>query len=114
MKSVELMVSILLLIEILIVAADEQLSVSFHDGLNDFEEGEIFPLPFAEILTVELDELEEDAFNDGLCVVAAALLIEQSHQAVKHQSGGHEIVTKVDEFKNSPCVEDGQGRLADP
>ena len=79
MQAVELMIAVSLLIEVIIVSAGEQLAVPFDDGLDDFEECEVLSFPFAEVLAVELDELEEDALDECLGVLAAALLVEQGH-----------------------------------
>lgn len=75
MQPVKLMVPVCLLVEIIIVGADQQLAVSFDYGLDDFEEGEVLSLLLAEVLPVELYELEEDALDEGFCMLAAALLI---------------------------------------
>lgn len=114
MQAVELMIAVSLLIEVIIVSAGEQLAVAFDDGLDDFEEGEVFSFPFAEVLAVELDELEEDALDERLGVLAAALLVEQGHQAIEDEAGRNVVVPEVDELEHSPGIEDGQRGLADP
>lgn len=46
-------------------------------------------------------------------MVSAPVLIKEGRQAVEDKSRGHKIVSKVDEFEDSPSVEHGEGTLAD-
>lgn len=111
MQAVKLMISVSLLIEVIIVSAGKQLAVSLNNGLDDFEEGKVFSFPLAEVLAVELDELEEDALYKRLRVLAAALLIEQRHQAIEDKPGWDVIIAEVDKFQHSPSIEHWQGRF---
>lgn len=40
-------------------------------------------------------------------MLAAALLVEQGHQAIEDETGWHVVVSEVDEFEHSPGVEHG-------
>lgn len=44
---------------------------------------------------------------------AAPLLVQQRHQAVEDQPCGNVVVSEIDEFKDTPRIEDREGRLAD-
>jgi hypothetical protein len=63
METVELMISILLLVEVLIVATNQQLPVSLHDWFDHFEKGKLFSLLLAQEFAIELDKLEENALD---------------------------------------------------
>jgi hypothetical protein len=45
-------------------------------------------------------------------VVAAALLIEQSDQAIEYKSGGHIVISEIYQLQHPPGIEDGQCGLA--
>lgn len=47
-------------------------------------------------------------------MLAAALLVEQGHQAIEDETGWDVVVSEVDEFEHSPGVEHWECRLADP
>lgn len=92
------MIAILLLVQVLIIAASQQLTISFNDGFDDFEEGQFFSLAVGEKLAIELNELEEDAFDEGFRLLTAAFLIKQCHQTIENESCRYEVITEIDEF----------------
>lgn len=61
MEAIQLMVSIWLVIQILIIVAFQQFLISLNDRFYYFEECQLFSLFIAQILSVEFDEFEKNA-----------------------------------------------------
>jgi hypothetical protein len=83
----------------------QDLSVPLDDRPDDPKEGQLFSLLTAQELPIELDELKEDAFEQGLSVLGALLLVHQGNESVVDKPRRNVVVSEVDEFKQPPCIE---------
>lgn len=102
MKEVKLLISVmrLIVLKILIIISIKfvrnDFTISFNNEPDNFKESKFLSLFFSQVLTVELNKLKKDGFEEKLSLLNSLIDIHERHYTVKDESGGNDIVPKID------------------
>ncbi len=102
MKEVKLLISVVrfIILEILWIFSIkfvwDDFTVTFDNEPDNFKEGKLLSLFFSKVLTVELNELKKDGFEEELGMLNCLIDIHEGHNTVKNESSGDDVISEVD------------------